>query len=445
MPKKNVFGLKNESARLLMLLLIIAVCVVSALYFVLIRGITAAHTHIFYVPIVLAGLWYYKKAVYVALFFAMVFLLAIHFSPLSIYIGAVARTVVFIAIAYIIGHISSQRAQGEKELEKLNLNLSALCEANHEVSSYLKTDEILGSMLEGIVSKLGYSQLKLFLNRDGSLKERTYPSNKGRTDWQIDGKVLNRVIREKAPQLAIHPLSKKKSFLQKNILGRKDRYNIHLFSPLVVKDKLEGVVAVGMDTAEQPEPSRIHTLETLTHQVATVLENAQLYEKVELLSITDGLTRLFNHRHFRTKLTEDISRARRYGYLLSLVMFDIDHFKKVNDTYGHPQGDIVLKEIAGLLKKNLRAGDIAARYGGEEFVVIYPHTGLDATATAAERLRTLVENHPFPGEDGPLKVTISLGVATFPSSKVTDEDSLISQADKQLYRAKYEGRNRVCW
>ncbi|MBT9147013.1 MAG: putative diguanylate cyclase YcdT [Syntrophomonadaceae bacterium] len=347
-------------------------------------------------------------------------------------------------ITYSTGQVASKIKIKEKELEKLNVDLLALYEIGTKVSGFLKIDEILNSMLEGIANKLGYSRLKLFLAMGGKLQEKTYPSNEDRTDWQVDEKALNKVIQEKNPQLAIRPLSNKKNFLQKKILRRKDRYSVHLFSPLIVKDKLEGVVAVGTDTVGQPEPSMIRTLETLTHQIAAVLESAQLYEKIELLSITDGLTGLFNRRHFGTKLTEDISRARRYDYLLSLIMIDIDHFKKVNDTYGHPQGDIVLKEIAELLKKDLRAGDVAARYGGEEFVVIYPYTDTELAAVAAERLRTLVEKHPFPGQDSPLKVTISLGVATFPSQEVTDEDSLISQADKQLYKAKYEGRNRVC-
>ena len=117
MLKRNTFGLRAENSRLLILLLTIAVCVVSASYFVIIRGITTVHTHIFYVPIILSGIWYYKKAVYVALFLGMVFLLAIYFSPTFLYIGAVARTVVFIVVAYIVGYISEKRAE-EKSLRK---------------------------------------------------------------------------------------------------------------------------------------------------------------------------------------------------------------------------------------------------------------------------------------------------------------------------------------
>jgi diguanylate cyclase (GGDEF)-like protein len=348
-------------------------------------------------------------------------------------------------ISYSTGQVASKIKVKERELEKLNINLSALYETGRKVSSSLKIDEILNSMLDGIANKLGYPRLKLFLTNGGEApSEKIYPSNEGKTDWQVDSETLNKVIQEKSSQSIIQPLLEKKSFWKEKILKRKCYYSIHIFSPITVRDKLKGVVAVGMDIATKPEPSSLHTLETLTHQVATVLENAQLYEEVELLSITDGLTGLFNRRHFMAKLTEDINRARRYNYLLSLVMLDVDHFKKVNDTYGHSQGDIVLKEIAGLLKKDLRAGDVVARYGGEEFVVLYPYTKLDAAALAAERLRALVENYPFPGQHSPLKVTISLGVATFPSKEVHDEDSLISQVDKCLYKAKWAGRNRVC-
>jgi PAS domain S-box-containing protein len=118
MLKRNTFGLKGMSSRLLILLLTVAACLTSALYFVLIRGIEAAHTHIFYVPIVLAGIWYHKKAVYVALLLSMAFLLAIHFSPLSISIYTVLRAIVFISVAYIAGHISSKRAHGEQAIIK---------------------------------------------------------------------------------------------------------------------------------------------------------------------------------------------------------------------------------------------------------------------------------------------------------------------------------------
>jgi diguanylate cyclase (GGDEF)-like protein len=349
------------------------------------------------------------------------------------------------ALSYSTGSVGNKIKVKERELEKLNVDLSALHETGREVSGSLKTDEILNSMLAGIANKLGYPRLKFFLAKgEEALSEKTYPSNEGRNNWQVDSEALSKVIQEKSPQSVIQPLPEKKNFWGKKVLRKKGPYSVHLFSPLTVKDKLEGVVAVGIDVASELEPSRIHTLETLTRQVATVLENAQLYEEVEQLSITDELTGLFNRRHFMTKLTEDINRARRYNYPLSLVMLDIDHFKKINDTYGHSQGDTVIKEIAELLKKDPRAGDIVARYGGEEFMAIYPYTELGDAALAAERLRVLVESHPFPGKKSPLKVTISLGVATFPSEAVKDEDSLISQVDKQLYKAKQKGRNKVC-
>jgi diguanylate cyclase (GGDEF)-like protein len=361
-----------------------------------------------------------------------------------IVISVVVLTLLMGLISYSTGNVADKIKVKEREFEKLSVDLSALHDIGMKVSGSLKIDEILNSMLEGIANKLGYPKLKLFLAMGEKLQEKTYPSNENKTDWQVDEKALNKVIEERNPLVKISPLSNKKNFLQKKILRRKDHYSVHLFSPLIVKDELEGVVAVEMDMVGQPEPSMIRTLETLTHQVSAVLENAQLYEKIELLSITDGLTGLFNRRHFRTKLTEDIIRARRYNYLLSLVMLDIDHFKKINDTYGHPQGDIILKEIAELLNKDLRAGDIVARYGGEEFVIMYPYIELDVAVVAAERLRKLVENHPFPGQDNPLKITISLGIATFPSQGVTDEDSLIFAADKCLYKAKWAGRNRIC-
>lgn len=194
----------------------------------------------------------------------------------------------------------------------------------------------------------------------------------------------------------------------------------------------------------------IEFINNLSGQAALAFQNSHMYSQLkqqakflEKQAITDGLTGLFNHRTFQQKLSEEITRSRRYGMPLSLVLFDIDFFKKFNDTYGHQFGDEVLRTISTLIHNSIRTIDIAARYGGEEFAIILPHTDLEGALTVAERIRTEVDNHVFTNQEGTLhvKVTISLGVAQW--NGYDPKNKLVEAADQELYKAKHNGRNQV--
>lgn len=161
------------------------------------------------------------------------------------------------------------------------------------------------------------------------------------------------------------------------------------------------------------------------------------------LSNTDHLTKLFNRRYMMEALAKEVQRSIRNGGELSLIILDIDHFKKVNDCFGHQQGDVVLQTVALLLKKELRGYDCAARYGGEEFVAILPDSSLDEAVAVADRIRLAVQGAKFSGELAKLSLTISLGVASFSSESSHTVDDFIKLADDALYRAKGNGRNRV--
>ncbi|MBF0547866.1 MAG: diguanylate cyclase [Candidatus Riflebacteria bacterium] len=208
--------------------------------------------------------------------------------------------------------------------------------------------------------------------------------------------------------------------------------------PLKIKERVTGVINItnkldpqGFNSDDQ------RLLEALAQQAAMAVEHARLYE----LAITDGLTKLFIHRYFQARLEEEILRAKRYHTTVSLILFDIDHFKIFNDTYGHQQGDMVLVEVAKLVKQTLRDTiDIPSRYGGEEFTVILPETDTAGALLVAERLRRTVEAFDFPGQGKPLKVTISLGISTFPDH-ASNRALLIKKADMALYSCKKHGRN----
>jgi diguanylate cyclase (GGDEF)-like protein len=174
------------------------------------------------------------------------------------------------------------------------------------------------------------------------------------------------------------------------------------------------------------------------------LHNAILHREIEKLSITDRLTGLYDHAYFQERLAEEVANAKRYKRKVSLLMLDIDNFKKFNDTFGHPRGDQVLKKIGEVLREVIREGDIAARYGGEEFVVILPETAKAEAVRVAERVRRRIEREKFEGnKEFPLVTqSVSVGVATYPDDALSKGD-LIEQADRALYRAKWGGRNKV--
>ncbi|MCS6799186.1 MAG: GGDEF domain-containing protein [Myxococcota bacterium] len=170
---------------------------------------------------------------------------------------------------------------------------------------------------------------------------------------------------------------------------------------------------------------------------------AQYHEEIYRLMTVDGLTELHNRRYFGEMLEREVSRARRYGKTFALVLFDIDHFKKINDTYGHLAGDAVLRRLGALVRGRVRRDDVVARTGGEEFAILLPEAGLQGGIEVAQKLRALVESSSFVFESVTIPVTISAGVAEWLPS-MSSPDDIIRAADERLYEAKRTGRNRVC-
>jgi diguanylate cyclase (GGDEF)-like protein len=210
--------------------------------------------------------------------------------------------------------------------------------------------------------------------------------------------------------------------------------------PLMYKEKVLGVMLLGTFGHYQAEEQPL--IEYLANQIAITLDNALTHEKVERLSIADGLTGLYNRRFLSERLEEEYSKAARYGTPLSILIMDVDFFKRVNDTFGHQVGDNALIAVARVLQQSVRESDLVGRYGGEEFVVLLPHTDLAKALTVAEKIRLAVSETPIEGM-GERRLTISIGVAGFPDTKVADMDELVRKADEALYRAKEGGRNQV--
>ena len=169
---------------------------------------------------------------------------------------------------------------------------------------------------------------------------------------------------------------------------------------------------------------------------------AQYHAALSRMAATDGLTGLSNRKRLDMVLADEIQRATRYARPLSLMMLDVDHFKRINDTHGHPAGDTLLCQLASLLQQRLRLSDEIGRYGGEEFCIILPETSFEAAVQIAESLRANIENHAFVIEQQTLNVTVSIGIATFDTGM--QHEDLYRASDQKLYEAKRAGRNRVC-
>jgi two-component system, cell cycle response regulator len=215
-----------------------------------------------------------------------------------------------------------------------------------------------------------------------------------------------------------------------------------LVLPLLAGDEAIGTFTLMARTEKRFGRDVREMLSVIANQVAVALENGLLYKRMETMATTDGLTGLTNHRTFQERFAEMLERAARHQTKVALLLCDVDHFKKVNDNYGHPVGDEVLRRVARVLQEVPRRIDISARYGGEEFTVVLDNVDLAQARQVAERLRSEIEKMVVETEKGPLRVTESIGIALFPDDG-RERSVLIERADLGLYHAKHSGRNRV--
>lgn len=312
--------------------------------------------------------------------------------------------------------------------------LTTLTRIGTAIATTLKLGEVLELALSSLVKDLGYDRAQVYLLDD---------SNKIRENMSIDFRGYFRTLEDTSniTQLFDSLLSDNKP----SFLARKFSANLIAYIPINCKGRRTGLMIVDNVFTRQPlNDYDLSFLTILADQLSTVIENSRLFERVEKLSITDSLTGLFNHRYFYERLSEEISRAGRFGNSLSLIMLDIDNFKNFNDTYGHQAGDTVLNTVSRIIQDNVRAIDVASRYGGEEIAIILPGTDIEGAIIIAERIRVSIREYELKmNQDNTVHITVSIGLVCYPVD-ATIKSELVRKADQALYWVKHHGKDGVC-
>jgi len=360
----------------------------------------------------------------------------------------------FLALSYVSEYLHKSEGrlmklfntlnQRTSELEKSQAQLEMIYENTRVLASILEPDDVVREVMRIMGKTLGYTNCVMILKNTGGAFYYRARSINGRTNYNL------RLLGLSGNEL-IARAAQAGEAVRIPDTGTRDDYHLlsaSTRSAIIIPMTFHGH-ATGLLVAESNDKGAFgerdeQLLSVVARSAGLALENAELLKRTEELSIMDELTESFNYRYFVQKFQEEKRRAVRYRLPLSIIMIDIDWFKKLNDGYGHEAGNVVLRRLAQIVKECIRDVDIFARYGGEEFVVILPQTPLIEARRIGERIRTQVETTIIDtGTTGKVKITVSIGVSSYPENGRSEEE-LVSVADQALYQAKGSGKNLVC-
>jgi diguanylate cyclase (GGDEF)-like protein/PAS domain S-box-containing protein len=354
----------------------------------------------------------------------------------------------------LIGLQGASRDIGERRrAQKAERDQRLLAEALRDTAAALNSakslDEVFTTLLENIGKVVPHDAVQIFLvdNEGNAYLQRA-----------VGGQILENDAQKDFHQLRL-PVSSTPNLLMMDRSGEPclvddlDDFpwvrnptsswaKSHLGAPIRVKGVTVGFLVLLSAMRAFFDQEHLGRIQAFADQAAVAVEKANLFEQLNQLATIDSLTQIPNRRHFFNMAETELVRSTRYNHPLSAMMMDIDHFKQVNDTYGHTIGDQVLQEVSRRCQETLRANDLMGRYGGEEFAFVLPETDLDAGVKVADRLRKLIASKPFVTRVGEIKVTVSIGIAGF-KRDIPSARALLDQADQALFMAKQTGRNRV--
>jgi len=345
----------------------------------------------------------------------------------------------------IRNHFENRMAEISAMEEKVN-SLLKLKNISDELSSSLSGDEVMKIVTQSTYDKFkGDIRVLLYIsgekNSEVSLVDSVCVGKRKPTEMKKGG-IFERWVIKNVQSLFVRDARKDYRFSIGEEEKREDSISL-MIKPLVSEGRVMGLLRVDSMMEDAFVQHDLRVLDIIGDLAAIALDNARLYKKTEELALKDSLTGLYVHRYFMERLDEELKRHLRSGNSFAMLMLDIDDFKQFNDSYGHIAGDIVLKNVSRVLASKASAGDIVCRYGGEEFAFV----ALDCNKTKAVRLakdlREKIQATPVTMRRQKKSVTVSIGVAMFPKDAKLRED-LIWEADRRLYQAKTEGKNRVC-
>jgi diguanylate cyclase (GGDEF)-like protein len=363
-----------------------------------------------------------------------------------------------------ICELVAQLERAQAEIERLTEQLESrrhIVDILHDVMGNLSTDEIFHMLVRRVGRALELNQASVILARPGSTTGRVVVAYEEPALTQIDVQLdrypeILLALEGQLPVL-IGDIRSSAIYARMREVWDREGIKVHVRSVIALPfelDEQQSGVFLLRRTVEQPKlvAADMEFATTVVNSAIMAIRRARAVEEtiaanevLDALAHLDPLTELLNRRALGARLETEIERVRRYDAPLALLMLDLDHFKTVNDTHGHLVGDSVLAELGRVLQRATRSVDVVARYGGEEFMIALPETTYDGALAFAERLRERIEEHSFRSgaQQPPVKLTASIGIATFPAPGVDDLEALLASADAALYRAKHKGRNRV--
>ncbi len=351
-----------------------------------------------------------------------------------------------VTLAVVVGYLTrSTRAQAaaNAELRNAQQRLAALHTIALSLSSTLETERLMEKILEQLSRLWGYEYGEILL-RDEATGELVIEESRGYGAFSRGDRLPKRGICWEVAETG-QPILIGDVTSDPRYIPGVDGARSELAVPLRWEGRILGVLNVESRLPDAFGPADLTLLATVAEHAAAALSNARLHQQTRTLALTDPHTGLYNYRHYQETVADLVRDAQLTGHPFSLIMLDADHFKRINDTYGHPTGDSVLEQVARLLRESCRQGDLCYRYGGEEFAITLPGATNEVAVRVAERIREKVAAHIFVTKSGrrlDFPITVSMGVATYPRDGLTPVDLLLS-VDRALYAAKSAGRNCV--